>query len=379
MGKVSYSVIVLGIIATLGIGLYVYRDMLIRQLFKPTESAKSIAGVQELEPEVIATDLMVPWEIAFLPSGEMLVTERPGQVRLLSTDGTKNLILLSDIGTHRGEAGLLGLVVHPQFADVGWVYIYFSEEGADGTFTNAVRRYWFAENELLQPETIIEGIPGARYHDGGRIAFGPDGFLYIATGDAGDERLAQDTDSLAGKILRVTETGRIPEDNPFGNAVYSYGHRNVQGLTWDEDGQLWATEHGRSGVRSGFDEVNRIVSGTNYGWPDIQGDEIHEGMQSPFVHSGASETWAPSGMTYLDGHIVFVGLRGESLYSFSLSEDSTQDVHAHLAGLYGRLRTVVLGPDRMLYVATNNRDGRGSARDGDDKIIRINPQQLFSE
>ena len=217
---------------------------------------------------------------------------------------------------------------------------------------------------------------------GGKIAFGPDDYIYITTGDAGNAELAQNTDSLAGKILRLKDDGSIPGDNPFGNAVYSYGHRNSQGLAWDDKGQLWSTEHGRSGVLSGLDELNFIEKGKNYGWPVIQGDERREGMYSPVIQSGPDETWAPAGAVYLpakrqaglDGSIFFTGLRGESIYQAKISQDgSVGAIIAHFHGTFGRLRAIQIGPDGFLYISTSNTDGRGEPRPGDDKIIRINP------
>jgi len=203
------------------------------------------------------------------------------------------------------------------------------------------------EGKVLTDQTIIVGnIPGARYHDGGRLAFGPDGMLYITTGDATDSNLAQDTESLAGKILRVYDDGSVPEDNPFGNEMYSYGHRNPQGIVWDELGQLWATEHGRSGVRSGLDELNLIKAGQNYGWPDIEGDATADGKITPVLHSGANATWAPAGIVYWDASLFFAGLRGEALYEYNLV---TKEFKLHFREEFGRIRAVVMGPDDRIY------------------------------
>jgi glucose/arabinose dehydrogenase len=183
---------------------------------------------------------------------------------------------------HAGEGGLLGMALHPRFDEHHWIYLYLTTV-SDGGAENRVERYTFENDRLSDKKIIIDKIPGANYHDGGRIAFSPDGYLYITTGDAGKSNLAQATDSLAGKILRVHDDGSIPLDNPFHNAVWSYGHRNSQGLAWDDRGRLWATEHGRSGILSGFDELNLIEKGKNYGWPVIQGDESREGMERPIV------------------------------------------------------------------------------------------------
>lgn len=336
--------------------------------FAPTESAVPTgepAGAGS--PETVAENLEIPWELVFLPNGDLLVTERPG--RLLRIGANRQVIEISGV-EHRGEGGLLGLALHPDFEQNSYIYLYLTTAEGGG-LTNRVERYRLSGNRLSERTVIIENIPGASYHDGGRIAFGPDGKLYVGTGDAGDESSAQDTASLAGKILRVNDDGSVPHDNPFGNAVYSYGHRNVQGLAWDERGQLWATEHGRSGVASGFDELNKIVKGGNYGWPEIQGDEIQGGMLAPELNSGASDTWAPSGLAFSGGRLVFAGLRGASLYVADVVDGRARNLRAYFRGEYGRLRSVIEGPDGSLYFLTNNTDGRGSPRPGDDRIISV--------
>lgn len=322
---------------------------------------------QSPDIEVVATGLEVPWEIAFLPEGELLVTERPG--RLVRITQERRVIPVEGVYA-AGEGGLLGLALHPKFANNTWIYLYLTTREQD-TVTNRVERYQLDGTHLNNRTIILDNIPGAQYHDGGRIAFGPDNYLYITTGDAGNENSAQDTNSLAGKILRIKDDGSIPEDNPFGNAVYSYGHRNPQGLAWDSAGRLWATEHGRSGVLSGYDELNLIEKGKNYGWPEIQGDETQDGMVKPVLHSGASNTWAPAGAAFYNGSIWFAGLRGAALYEVKISGNTVLGLYAHLSETYGRLRAVQLGPDGYLYVSTSNRDGRGDPQPGDDKILKI--------
>ncbi len=318
--------------------------------------------------EVVAQDLNIPWELAWLPSGEMLVTERPG--RLLKIGADRAVIEIGGVA-HVGEGGLQGLALHPDFSKNQWLYLYLTTRAGEGLI-NRVERYRLEGTELTERIVILDQIPGAQFHDGGRIAFGPDKLLYITTGDAGNEDAAQDTASLAGKILRVKDDGSIPDDNPFKNAVYSYGHRNPQGLAWDSDAQLWATEHGRSGVQSGFDEINKIVKGGNYGWPELEGDKTAAGRTAPLLHSGATTTWAPGGALVVDNTLYFAGLRGESLYSAAITGGTLETLTAHFSGEFGRLRAVALGPDGRLYVTTSNRDGRGAVKPGDDKIIRIN-------
>ncbi len=321
------------------------------------------------DPEVVAQNLDIPWELTFLPDGSRLVTERPGTLKRLGKDG----FAIPVSGTlHIGEGGLLGMVLHPDFSSNNWLYLYFTTRRGGAT-RNVVERYKLSGDELSEQTVIVDNIPAGSNHDGGRVAFGPDGFLYVTTGDSGNGNLAQDTNSLAGKILRVRDDGSIPEDNPFGSPVYSYGHRNAQGLDWDDNGQLWATEHGRSGILSGYDELNLIKRGANYGWPVIQGGESREGMETPVINSGPTTTWAPSGAAYFDGSIFFAGLRGRTLYEYKIAEEELTE---HLDGQYGRLRQVVVGPDKIFYVLTSNTDGRGRPGEGDDKIIRFSPAYL---
>ena len=227
------------------------------------------------------------------------------------------------------------------------------------------------DNTLEEDKIILDNIPANTIHDGGRIKFGPDGYLYIGSGDAGNENAAQDIESLSGKILRVTDDGVIPEDNPFpGSPVYSYGHRNPEGLAWDDEGRLWATEHGSSAT----DELNMIESGKNYGWPVIRSDQTQEGMVTPVINSGG-DTWAPSGAAFYNGKIYFTGLRGQSLFEALISETPVT-LNRYFQGDYGRLREVVLGSDGFLYVFTNNTDGRGSPASDDDKLLKIDPDSL---
>ena len=321
---------------------------------------------------VVAENLHIPWEILFLPDGEMLVTERPGSVVLLQS-GTE--IAVPGI-RHIGEGGLLGAALHPDFADNQLLYLYQTTEDGDG-LRNRIARYRLANGTLTLDRVIIDELPGARYHDGGRIAFGPDGYLYATVGDALSPNQAANSDSLEGTTIRLTADGAIPPENPFGTAVYSYGHRNAQGLAWDVAGNLWSTEHGRSGIRSGFDEVNVIVSGGNYGWPESEGDSVADGTVGPVRHSTADVTWAPASAAYLDGSLYFAGLRGETLYEAVLDGTEIVAWHEHLVGEYGRLRTVTVGPDNLLYVTTSNRDGRGDApAANDDLLLRVNPDKL---
>jgi glucose/arabinose dehydrogenase len=350
---------------------------------------KDKTTINRPDVEVVAKNLEIPWDLVFLPDGDMLVTERPGRLLRIDENGSKTPITLADStenipGTkHVGEGGLLGVALHPDFAENNIIYLYQTSESESGDgLINRVEQYKLVDNQLKQDsdtKTIIDNIPGAVYHDGGRIAFGPDEKLYITAGDATNEDWAQiyqqgTKKDLAGSILRLNPDGSIPEDNPFGSPVWSYGHRNPQGLTWDNQGQLWSTEHGRSGLLSGLDEINLIEPGNNYGWPDSEGDTVEEGTVSPIEHSGADTTWAPASALYWDGSIFFGGLRGEALYEAVLENGEVVEVKSHLKNKYGRIRTVVEGPDGMFYLTTSNRDGRGSPVAADDRIIRVNPE-----
>lgn len=329
------------------------------------------------EPTVIAEGLTIPWALTWLPTGEILVTERPGTLRRIGRD--QKVHTISGV-LHRGEGGLLGLALHPNFAKNGWLYLYLTTNDG-GKVTNRVERYVYANDTLTDRTDIITGIPGANNHDGGALSFGPDGKLFVTTGDASAESNAQDTKSLAGKILRVNDDGSIPSDNPFGTAVYSYGHRNPQGLAWDSQGNLWATEHGRSGVLSGYDELNKIEKGKNYGWPNIQGDEMEGEMVIPALHSGANSTWAPASAAFVNGSVFFGGLKGAALYEAVLPTvyGEAPTLKTHLLNKYGRIRAVVVSPDKKtLFITTSNKDGRGSVKAGDDKIIRVDLAWLAS-
>ncbi len=327
---------------------------------------------------VVASGLEVPWALAFLPDNSLLVTERPGRVRLITNDGkllAKPLLSLPVVQKIQGEGGLHGIVPHPNFTENNYIYLYYTYENTGTGSLNRVSRFTFEKNTLVDETTIVDKIPGALFHDGGRIKFGPDDFLYITTGDAQEPSFAQDKNSLAGKILRVTDDGRPAPDNPFKTMIYSYGHRNPQGIAWDDTNKLWQTEHGRSNP-SGYDEVNLILAGKNYGWPEIEGDETKTDMETPKSQSGQSLAWAPGGATFINNSFFFTGLRGQTLYEAIIQKDNVVSFKEHFAGEYGRLRDVITGPDGMLYMTTSNRDGRGIPAGNDDKILRINPDKL---
>ncbi len=322
--------------------------------------------------QIIAKNLNIPWDIVFLPDGDLLVTERSGTMQRI---GKNPAIITLPSVLHSGEGGLMGLALHPNFANNRFLYAYFTTANQQ----NRIARFQLNGDTLIEEKIIVDGIPSALYHDGGQLAFGPDGMLYVTTGDAEEPALAQNLNSLAGKTLRYTADGSIPADNPFPNSpIWSYGHRNAQGIAWDDQGRMWQTEHGRSGILSGFDELNLIEKGKNYGWPTIQGPETAAGMVTPVLNSGSTSTWAPSGLAFVDGKLFFAGLRGASLYEAQPTLNGVVvNFAARLVNQYGRLRAVVVGPDGFIYLTTSNRDSRGTPKPGDDLIIKVH-QDLFA-
>jgi glucose/arabinose dehydrogenase len=318
--------------------------------------------------------------MAILPSGDFLITERPGtliRLNINSTAAPKKIIIAG--AKQLGEGGLLGMALHPDFANNHWLYLYLTTTDSSGKNINQVVRYVYDENTnaISDKTVILTGIIAGVNHDGGRIAFGPDGLLYITTGEAGQSKLAQDKNSLNGKILRIKDDGTILADNPFGNAVYSYGNRNSEGIAWDAQGRLWATEHGPSGVLTGYDEINLIIKGGDYGWPTVYGAANKPGLIAPIIQSGATDTWAPSGDLIIGNTLLWAGLRGEAIYTATINGDKLENFQVNFKKQFGRLRFIKLAPDGYLYIATNNTDGRGTPKPNDDKLIRIDPKLLL--
>lgn len=358
------SLVISVVLVVAGLTLYQYA-------FAPTASPiENTPVMQPQEIRVVAKELVVPWDVAQLPAGDLLVTERTGDLLRVADGAVTGRVTVPQVAA-AGEGGLMGVVLHPDFSSNEWIYLYRTIQTDEGRDNEVVRFVYHDDHTLSDETVIITNLQGATYHDGGALSFGPDGLLYIATGDAGDPALAQNVDSLAGKILRVTDTGAIPANNPFGTAVYSIGHRNPQGLVWDSQGQLWSTEHGRSGLQSGFDELNRIEPGANYGWPESQGDTVLPGTVGPVVHSGADDTWAPASLAADGDTLYFAGLRGQRLYQATINPDrESVALEAFLTKEYGRLRAARIFGD-TLYTTTSNRDNRGTVTEGDDKLIAI--------
>ena len=332
--------------------------------------------------EVVADNLTIPWSIDWLPDGTILFTERNGDLRIIQHGILLEESILS-LSVGGVEGGMLGIAVDPKYSENNFIYLYYTYNELLTT-TNKLVRYQYSDGLLVEDKVLLDGIPGGPFHDGGRIQFGPDGKLYVTTGEAGNPDLAQDMNSLGGKILRINSDGTIPNDNPWENSpIYSIGHRNPQGIDWDKSENLIATEHGPSGWRGvAHDEINQIIAGKNYGWPDIIGDEEKEFLQNPILHSG-KDTWAPSGSEFYYGDKIpqwngkyFVAtLRGSHLHmiDFDLENNKVTSHEKLFQDEFGRLRDVQTGPDGFLYILTSNQDGRGSPKVNDDKILRIVP------
>ncbi|MEP9361708.1 PQQ-dependent sugar dehydrogenase [Nocardioides sp. CN2-186] len=318
----------------------------------------------------IAKGLKTPWGIGFLPDGDAVVTERDTRRVLLleapSYDVRQVGVVSAAVplGSEGGEAGLLGVAVSPDFDSDHLLYFYLST-AADNRIVKAT----LEKGRLGTPKVILDGIPNGFIHDGGRLAFGPDGYLYASTGETGDSELAQDKSTTAGKILRITTDGDPAPGNPFqGSPIWTYGHRNVQGLAFDDRDRLWASEFGNHT----FDELNLIEKGHNYGWPIVEGQGGGDGLTDPQVVWSTDEA-SPSGLAYLDGHLWLAALRGSRLWRIDVKGDRASNPVDFFVGEYGRMRTVVAAPDGNLWVTTSNQDGRGFPKPGDDRILLVRP------
>lgn len=328
----------------------------------PTQTAPATP-----EPQVageVATGLAVPWGIAFFPTGEALVGERDTGRLLRITSGEVEVLGTLDVRSRLdegGETGLLGLAVQQGAADSPIIYAYLSTDD-----DNRIVRMSYDGTRLGTPEPILTGIATSTHHNGGGLVLGPDGLLYAATGDAEDSASAQDKESLSGKILRMTPGGGVPGGNPFDNLVWSLGHRNVEGITFDDQGRLWAAEFGDKGA----DELNLVRPGRNYGWPDVEGSDGAGGYADPLAQWPVDRC-SPSGVAVAAGRAWLGALQGECIWSVVLDGPDAGATEQHLAGDHGRLRSVVLAPDGSLWVTTSNRDGRTDPRAGDDRILRV--------
>ncbi|GAB3900654.1 hypothetical protein GCM10027612_62670 [Microbispora bryophytorum subsp. camponoti] len=320
-------------------------------------------GFDFSKAQVAVTGLLTPWGMAFLPDRSALVTERATATIWRVSPGytPARVTTIRNVYT-TGDGGLLGIALSPTFTQDQLVYVYYT-----GASDNRVVRFRWGYPDAQQ--VVLAGIPRGLSRNGGRIAFGPDGMLYVSTGDAGNPGNAQNPGTLGGKILRVRPDGTVPPDNPFaGSPVYSYGHRNVQGLAWDPGGLLYATEFGEDA----WDELNAVVPGGNYGWPACQGVCGDTRWRDPIATWRPAEA-SPSGLAYANGTLFAAALRGTRLWAVPAAGGTAGAPVAELPGRFGRLRTVALGPDGWLWVTTSNHDSGGTPVFGDDRIIRIPP------
>ena len=345
-----------------------------------TVAAEVVDIPEGLVVETVVEGLEVPWDLAFTPDGRILVTERPGRIRVV-VDGVLQEEPYATIEVfHRSEAGLMGLTLHPDFDNNGYLYVCYTYREGRNTF-NRIARLTDEGERGADHQVILDHIPGDTRHDGCRLGFGPDGYLYATTGDATDPQLSQDLDSLAGKVLRMAADGEAPPDNPFpGSLVYSWGHRNPQGLAWHPvTGDLFITEHGPASD----DEVNLVEAGRNYGWPEVMGAAGHPEYQDSAL--SLTPTVAIAGAAFVsdsslpaawEGSLVFAALKSSHLQRVTLEPPDYRAVASRqvlFQDVFGRLRAVVMGPDGFLYFTTSNRDGRGRPREGDDKLLRLAP------
>lgn len=315
----------------------------------------------------VTKGIRVPWGLAELPNGKVLVGSRDtGRIYRLKVAKRKRKLVgtvtasVSNVGVG-GEAGLLGLAVSPRFAADHRVYVYFST-----SHDNRIGWMSYRHGRLSAPHVILSGIPHGVHHNGGRLAFGPDGLLYAGTGETMNTALAQDKSSLGGKVLRMTPEGNPAPGNPFGSLVYTYGHRNVEGLAFDPDGRLWASEFGDHDA----DELNLILAGHDYGWPATQGKTSNPKYTSPAAQWGTSVD-SPSGIAYADGAVWMAALKGERLWRIPIHGAKAGKPRAFLTGRFGRLRSVLALGSHRLLVTTSNRDGRAPARAGDDRVLLL--------
>jgi glucose/arabinose dehydrogenase len=328
----------------------------------PDPSSPSPSTVQSRgDPRAreLVSDLEAPWGLVPLKDGSFLISERDARKIVRVANGSTSLVRTIDQADPAGEGGLLGLAITENEKTV---FAYYT-----ATSDNRIVSMSWDGRELGAPKVILRGIPKGFIHNGGRLVIGPDGYLYAGTGESGSGRLAQDKHSLGGKILRLRLDGRPAPGNPFENEVFSYGHRNVQGLAFDDDGRLWASEFGQQT----WDELNLIKAGANYGWPEVEGSGRVQGMTNPKVVWRTRDA-SPSGLAYWQGDLWMAGLRGERLWQIPLDGTKTGDPIAHFRGDYGRLRTVEVASDgNSLLLSNSNTDGRGDPASDDDRLFRI--------
>lgn len=327
---------------------------------QPSTVANNSQSIEQYK--TIATNLEAPWAINKL-GDTFYITERTGHiVKVEQGEMTRQAVKLEKTLSTASEAGLLGFVLAPDFVQSNEAYAYYTYETASEQYNRIVVLQ--QENDSWREKRLLlDQIPSGKYHHGGRVKIGPDQKLYVTAGDASNPQTAQDLTTLSGKILRMNLDGSIPDDNPFPHLyVYSYGHRNPQGITWSADGTMYASEHGQSA----HDEINKIEAGQNYGWPIIEGEEEQEGFISPLFTSGSESTWAPSGIAFYDNKLYVAALRGTALLEFDLKSKEVKEIVNNV----GRIRDVWI-EENTLYWITNNTDGRGTPEEKDDQLYKL--------
>ncbi|MGZ3457459.1 MAG: PQQ-dependent sugar dehydrogenase [Archangium sp.] len=341
-------------------------------------------GTVPITVEVVAEGLEVPWGIAWLPGGDALVTERPGRIRLLRNGALQPTPVATVNIANSSEGGLLGIAASPDFAKSRRFYMYVTNE-VEGAMQNRVERWTLSEDHTRATfeRVIFGGIPASKYHDGGRIRFGPDGMLYVGTGDAREPGNSQNLDTPSGKLLRLTPEGEVPADNPFpGKAAFLLGIRNTEGFDWKDRDTLYLTDHGPSGelLRRGHDEVNVVHKGDNLGWPTVYGCGSAEGLVTPSltwedaVPPGGAAIYTGTAIPEWKGSLLIGSLGAKHLHRVVFSPDNPRQVVQHevyLRNQWGRLRETLMGPDGHLYVTTSNCDGRGDCTERKDVILRL--------
>ncbi|MFJ9820533.1 PQQ-dependent sugar dehydrogenase [Streptomyces sp. NPDC101151] len=336
---------------------------------RATESAPPAKGSVKVL-RTVAEGLKTPWGLAPLPGGGLLVSSRDdGTItRIDEKTGRKTELGTVSGVSPAGEGGLLGIALSPDYASDHMIYAYFTSASDNRIVRMLYDEQKPAGEQLGAPDTVFKGIPKGIIHNGGRIAFGPDKMLYAGTGESGDRGLAQDKESLGGKILRLTPEGEPAPGNPFPDSpVYSYGHRNVQGLAWDPEQRLFASEFGQDT----WDELNAIKPGDDYGWPDAEGKSSDAGVHNPIAQWHTDDA-SPSGIAQVNGVVWMAGLKGQRLWRIPLQGTSASAApQSFLKGEYGRLRTVVAAGGDKIWLVTSNTDGRGTPRKGDDRVLEV--------
>ncbi|MDN4493457.1 PQQ-dependent sugar dehydrogenase [Ureibacillus aquaedulcis] len=337
-----------------------HQDQMIEVAKQENEKIDEVKS--KLEPEIIIENLTIPWTIEKMGDVIYLSERTGGIVKIQNGEAVRQEVNLEKNLSAAAEAGLLGFVLAPDFEETRSAFAYYTYNDSSGQF-NRIVILQLQDDTWKEEKVLLDKIPSGRVHHGGRLEIGPDDKLYATAGDALESSIAQDVNSLGGKILRMNLDGSIPTDNPISNSyVYSFGHRNPQGIAWSDDGTMYASEHGNDAN----DEINRIEAGKNYGWPIIEGSEKREGLVSPLFTSGPNKTWAPSGISYYQGKLYVAALRGQAVLEFDLTTKESRELITNL----GRIRDVYVDGS-SLYFISNNTDGRGTASANDDKLYRL--------